>query len=426
MKRIDTDEAEAYWNFAIAGPGGTGKTTMGVSAPRPLILLSERQGMPSIRLAAKRLGVPVPAVALVECADDYRAALIALRGPKNKPFRLCTLPKTVKENGKVVRRIPGDLVMELPVDQWPLTVVLDSLTDACDVLVSEIRDQSPQKPGRDGLPTDAQRFWGVLIDRATGIIKGYRDLPMHVVFLCLVSDKTKEDKDGRILERIVQPKLATKDMANSLCAAVNVLGYAYKTLDRNKNVVHGFQTTGPEGMMTKPCEPLRSRELPDVGYWIRMLEGNLEDVGPMPLAPEAMDAARGDDDPLGRATPEGVEEGYDESADPDPDADPEVFSCSQCDTIVEADGQLCDEHEAEMQKAMDAQSTANGDPPADPDPPAEQLPSEVAAAAPAPTKPAAPAMVPCKHCGKRMGVKGYNEGKRRACGESMGDCEPQL
>lgn len=373
MKRIDNEAGEAYWNFAICGPGGVGKTTMGVSAPKPLIVLSERQGMPSIRLAAKRLGRPVPPVALVEEADDYRAVLKALRGPRDKPFRIVA---------------DGQVVMELPVEEWPESVVIDSLTDACDVLVAEIRKISPPKKGRDGLPVDAQRFWGVLIDRATGIIKGFRDLPMHVVFLCLVSDKTKEDKDGRILERIVQPKLATKDMANALCAAVNVLGYAYKTLDRDKNVVHGFMTQGPEGMMTKPCEPLRGREVPDVANMIARLQGNLEDVPTMPLAPEAMDASRGDEAPP--------------PADEEPDTQPEGYQCTNCGAAaVEQDGDMCQPCEDKV--FGDAEAAAKADQESEAEEPEGAEPED---------KPKGNAkQVPCQQCGRRMSPNT----KDRAC-----------
>ncbi len=390
MKRIDTEVGENYWNFAICGPGGVGKTTMGCSAPKPLIVLSERQGMPSIRLAAKRLGCPVPPVALVEDADDYRAVLKALRGPKDMPFRLIS---------------GGEVVMELAVEDWPETVVIDSLTDACDVLVAEIRKKSPQKPGRDGLPVDAQRFWGVLIDRATGIIKGFRDLPMHVVFLCLVSDKTKEDKDGRILERIVQPKLATKDMANSLCAAVNVLGYAYKTLDGQKNVVHGFMTQGPEGMMTKPCEPLRSREVPNVANMIARLQGNLEDVPTMPLAPEAMDASRGDE------TPPPAEGREPDEPQGSPPSQPEFFKCTNCQqSVVDVDGGMCQPCEDKI--FGDAEAAAK----------AEREASNAEETAAPDTGSKVP-MVPCGQCGRKLGLKGWTAGNRRDC-DKGGSCTP--
>ena len=378
MKRLDDAADEQHWNIALVGQGGTGKTTMGVSAPRPLILLSERQGMPSIKAAAKRMGVPMPPVLLVEEADDYRKALRALRGPRDKPFKV-------------------EGVMELPVEQWPQTVVIDSLTDACDVMVRQIRDQAPQRKGRDGLPVDAQRFWGVLIDRCVGLIKSFRDLPMNVVFLCLMSDKTKEDDDGKMLERIIQPKLATKDMANTLCAAVNVMGYTYRAMDAQKNPQYGVVTIGPEGMLTKPCEPLQKREVANLTSWIDRLNGHLEDIPAMPLAPESMEPSK---------TQPAKEPANDNAKEPAPD----VYQCSECSQPVDSDGEICGECEAKMEAAEMASRDPAKTTEAPADPPAQRE---------------APAMVACKHCGRRMGVKGYTEGKRRPCGESAGSCEPE-
>lgn len=411
MKRIDTDDSETFWKIALVGPGGTGKTSMGVSAPRPLILLSERQGKVHVQQAAKRLGVPMPPIVLIEDAQDYRVILKALRGPRDKPFH-----------------IPG--VMTLPVEKWPLTAVLDSMTDACDVLVTEIRKKAPQKDGRDGLPADAQRFWGVLIDRTTGIIKGFRDLPMNVVFLCLMSDKVKEDKEGRVIERIISPKLATRDLANTLCAAVNVMAYTYRTMNKRKLPEWGVMTIGPEGMMTKPCAPLLRFEVPDLTSWIDRLNGEIVDVVP-PLMPESMELPDEPDEP---EMPE--HRGFQVPSDV-----AEVYRCTQCDTIVEVDGQLCGVHEAELEEAQSrpepppeppdeppTEPELPPEPPVDTDPDREHMAmaEKIQEAQAAQAAKAAPAMVPCVWCGKRMGTKAYNEGKRRACDESAGDCEPTL
>lgn len=393
MRRIDTDEQERHWKIALAGPGGTGKTSMGVSAPKPLILLSERQGMPSVRMAAKRLGVPVPPVALVEEAADYRQVLRALRGPRDKPFTV----RGASQSGQL-----GQVIMQLPVDEWPETVVLDSLTDACDVLIRDIRNTSPQRKGRDGLPVDAQRFWGVLIDRAVALIKEFRDLPMHVVFLCLLDDRTKEDEDGNLIERIVQPKLATKNMAQQLSAAVNVLAYTYRTwrqpteaefaeqksLGARKPVqvpVYGVATIGNEGWLIKPCEPLRPREVPNLTSWINRLNGNLEDVPEMPLPLESQESAidpsssstgdtspgagsdaSGDMSPGAAGDTSAGDEG-DTSPGPGGDADQEAEpdpTCSHCrKVVVQLEGDICPDCEADIfDKAEKSQEQAEPDP----------------------------------------------------------------
>ncbi len=345
--------------MALTGPGGTGKTGMGVSAPRPLILLSERQGFPHIKQAAKRLGKPVPPVLLVEEAEDYRDALRALHGSKDKPF--------------VVRSKAGELHMELPPEQWPQTVVLDSLSDACNVLVREIRKQSPQRKGRDGLPVDATKFWGVLIDRAEALMHGFRDLPLNVVFLCLMRDSTKEDEDGKILSREIAPKLATRGMSQALCAAVNVMGYTYRTLDKQKRPQYGVLTQGPEGMLTKPCAPLLPREVPDLTSWFARMSGELVDAPTMPLAPESMEQT---EEP--KALPAPQEEGAGPQGEPDPAPTTPGYLCSNgCGALVEDEGAVCARCEAAV----------FGDSGTDPEPEAA---AKVAK------------MVPCEQCGRRM------------------------
>lgn len=276
MKRIDDAADEQFLNVAIYGKPGTGKTSMGASAPKPLILLSERQGMVHVKQAAKRLGVPVPAVFFCEHLQDYRDVLRALWGPKDEPFRVF---EWFEQDGERKRR----LVQELP--EWPETVVIDTLTDVCRLAINEIRDQSPPKPGKDGLPVDSQRFWNVLGDRIDRLILGFRDAPVHTVFLCQVDDREVGEDDER--RRAVTPDLATRKHAGKLCAAVNVVGYSYRREKRGQGqaeLQYGVMTVGPEYMMLKPLRPLRDVEVPDLSYWVAKIRGSTEPerVAPTP------------------------------------------------------------------------------------------------------------------------------------------------
>ena len=65
MRKLDGKSA-THLKALIFGDTGTGKTTLGVTCPTPLIILSETQGEASIRAAAKEAGMPMPATALVE------------------------------------------------------------------------------------------------------------------------------------------------------------------------------------------------------------------------------------------------------------------------------------------------------------------------------------------------------------------------
>ena len=320
MKRLDTEVEELFWKACIAGASGTGKTTLAVTAPKPLILLSERQGLPSIKVAAKRLGKEAPPVLYVETPDDYRMALRALSAKREGDF--------------VVRSKEGEEVLRLK--YWPETVVLDSLTDAIGLFIKEIRLQSPQKVGRDGLPVDAQRFWGVLADRSSLMIKAFRDLPMHVLFLCLRDERTKEDEDGNIIERIVQPRLTPRSLVGDVTAAVNLVGYTYKTFDKKKQTAFGVVFDVGEGAITKNMQPLRKVEVPDVASWIARLSGFITDAPqapvppieliepPAPEAPPVEPKAEPKDEPAGAEPEPGAEpgSGVEPEAEPKPQPEP--------------------------------------------------------------------------------------------------------
>ena len=86
MQRIDDSPEEEFWKIAICGKPGTGKTSLGVSAPDPLILLSERQGLPHVKQAAARQGKKVPPTLYMQRITDFKAVLKALNAPRGDFF----------------------------------------------------------------------------------------------------------------------------------------------------------------------------------------------------------------------------------------------------------------------------------------------------------------------------------------------------
>lgn len=281
MKTVDFDDNQAVWLKALVyGEPGSGKTNFGVSAPNPLILLSERQAVANVRDAAKRMGRPRPPTLVMERLDDYRGVLKALHGDDSRPF-------VVFDDG-------GEKVLEL--ETWPDSIVLDSITDIAEMVSREIREQSPQKTGKDGLPVDSERYWNVLSDRTAKLIRAFRDVPRHVLFLALLADK--EIGEGDEKSRWIGPQMPMKALPNVLMAAVNVVGITYRT--RSKEVVvdpstkaksrpmlYGIQTTGPDFMKVKPYPPLRDSEVTDFASWVQRING-IDDGS---AAPPPMDAS---------------------------------------------------------------------------------------------------------------------------------------
>jgi len=270
MKRIDTEKSR-YWNIAIYGDSGTGKTTLGTTAPKPLFLLSERQGVEHIREAVDASGCDMPPVLFMETKADYFNVLKALKGDKAKPF-------SVKQ-----QLDSGTYETVIEIDSWPETIVIDSLTDALNIVKAELLREAPPEVQSDGLAEMQMRHWGALRDRCAGFIRAFRDVAANVVFLCL-----KKEKDGDVkVTRSVGPELPIASLPPILMAATNlcVMALREEVVKRDKEgkpvikngnpvKVHEFKvlTRGPRHMMAKTPRSLRSEEVPDIKTWINKLE----------------------------------------------------------------------------------------------------------------------------------------------------------
>lgn len=278
MKTLDltTDSSETHLKALVYGRPGTGKTSLGVSAPKPLILLSEGHAAPNIRKAAQRLGRPIPPVLFMETLEDYRNVVRALHGDKSRPFVVFD-----ETNCEVLR-----------LEEWPETIVIDSLTDAMVRVEGDIDTASPPKIGKDGLPARSLKFWGVLKDKGGKLIRAFRDAPVHVLFLALLDDKTIGEGDDA--QRYMGPQLSSRAIPNLAMAAVSVVGITYRSRSNEKDesgerpYVYGIRTAGPSYMETKPFPPLRHNEVTDFASWVDRVNGiddNTQAPPPMEEAP---------------------------------------------------------------------------------------------------------------------------------------------
>lgn len=297
-KVLDDAHASTNFNVLIFGPTGSGKSSFGATAPKPLVLLSEAQGRVSVKQRARMVGRPNdPRVIYMERLQDYRDVAAALHGPKDQPFRIRwteIIEKRAKrdENGAIVRDeksgrpvIEDVVVQEAGVTEfegwWPETVVLDSLTDAASLLRNEIEKDHPlPKDSKTGMRTFTLQHWGILKDRGIRLIRAFRDVPVHTIFLAQIQTKLIETSDGR-KTRIVGPEMPGKSLQVPLVQAVNLAGISERQapdFDRRASkkgdlpVRWQIRCVGREEEQVKPSRPLHDIEVPDFSEWLKRLD----------------------------------------------------------------------------------------------------------------------------------------------------------
>jgi hypothetical protein len=258
----------------IYGDSGSGKTTFGVTAPKPLILAAERQALVHIRQAQTRTGRDVIGALYMESLQDFLNVV--------RTLRLATASPESKRGPFIVKDEAGSVLFESA--EWPESIVIDSITDVCKLIEADIDKLSPPKNGADGLPARSMRFWGVLGDKIEKFLRAFRDVDFHVLFLALKDDKTVgEDSDA---VRIVGPSVPMRSVPGAIAAAVNVVGVMQRDMKPGKapkdgeerpeaTITHTVRTTGPNYMLLKPYRPLLDVEVPDFSDWVARITAGI-------------------------------------------------------------------------------------------------------------------------------------------------------
>jgi hypothetical protein len=267
----DTQRAPT-WKLAIYGPPGVGKTHLGMTAPDPLFLLFERQGFETVRTAARLLGRPMPPVFWVQDLDQFRRIRTILAKEGTAP-----IAKMVQDALVVPEPDDGDLldrdalVKALPYVK-PKTLVIDSLTEALEMVAAEVDKQGGQDTDKSGLTYRKLKAWNVIGDKGWRLIRAFRDLPYHAMFLCLEGERNHGSDDDP--DTHYAPLLPGRQLPKMLARSVNVLGHLVlrRGRENDRMVVKRFvEFVADDTVATKTAYPLRRREPADVGAWLRTL-----------------------------------------------------------------------------------------------------------------------------------------------------------
>lgn len=179
----DVSEEIEWLKACFYGRNGKGKTYLGATGPKPIIIDCNEQGTPSIRKV------------------------------------------------KDAKKFKVDVWSDIDLAYWYLksgnhdreTVVIDTTTALAALCMKFVLgDEASRDPTRDpDMPT--KREWGKVGELMSTQIIQFRNLPMHVIFLAQERRSFQEDEDD---EAEVGPSLSNKPK-EALTACVNVIGRIY-------------------------------------------------------------------------------------------------------------------------------------------------------------------------------------------------------
>lgn len=196
----------------LYGDSGSGKTTLAVTAPKPLVLLTEKNGVPSIHASN-------PNAAIMYCSSIND-----------------------------IRQVVGGIMNgDKELSQFE-TLVIDSLTETQRM----IQDDVLKKARRD---TMQLQDYGKLADSTRGLIRTLRDLPINVVCTALKEDSDEEATGKKHFSPIFVGKKTGREIAQWFTC----IGYLYRrdVKENNERIAQRhIMFDGPASVLCKVAHPL--------------------------------------------------------------------------------------------------------------------------------------------------------------------------
>ena len=230
FKTAKSTATDFPFKIFIYGDPGSGKTFSSVTAPKPMVLLTERNGLHSIRQSN-----PDALVKYCEDANDIRDVLkLALNGE-------------LEAHGVK-------------------TLVVDSLTEVQRIFADEImKKKGAGDEQRMSLPD-----WGTLTEKMRKFMRCLRDIDLHVVATAL-ADTSTDEATGQVKHF---PSFSGKKLSSEVSQFFNVVGYCFKrehselkTDDGRPVIEHLIMLEGPSRFVCKPCGPIAGIRSATIGDW---------------------------------------------------------------------------------------------------------------------------------------------------------------
>lgn len=197
-------------NILVYGMTGSGKSWLIGTGNKPLVILTEANGLASI--AHSNPNAIIASVSTIEEIDDI------LRGIRD---------------GSLAKKYDFDVL------------AIDSLTEMQRMLKTRIL----KKGKRDKMQL---QDWGTLADEMIRYIRAIRDLPCHVICTALL-DQYVEDQGGVMH---TQPSFEGKKTVGVISQFFNAVGFLYKEQQDGDIALRKLMFDGPQRVMCKPCHPV--------------------------------------------------------------------------------------------------------------------------------------------------------------------------
>lgn len=229
-------DRKPFLKVAITGASGAGKTDWAARSPRPLILLTEVQALPSIVIAN-----PEAVCVQIEKWADFREAWGAIA--TGRPCEIET------ETGEV----QPALAVKLGGEEYTIqTVIVDTFTDLQRIMFASMIGAEAGKIDRldfdkasNNLSIDKH---GILISAAEEIWRQQRAIPVNTVFLTLATQK--EDDTGA---RQIVPMLTGSKLPYAMGQYFNAAGLAQVRRGEGGGIQHLIRWVTPSAAAI--CKP---------------------------------------------------------------------------------------------------------------------------------------------------------------------------
>lgn len=264
--------ADLHVKLLVQGRSGSGKTTIGAKMPKPLIILTEANGLPSIRAANPE--------AIVIRVYDFKSY------KKSNSYEVLAEAMGLAASGAFT---------------GVESIVCDSATEIQRI----IREQILREKGVLDEPgyLFTQQDWGLLTERMRRFARMFRDLPYHVMMITLSAED--RDEDGSVSQ--VAPQFEGKKLPGEILQFFSAGGLAYKRMVKVEgqpdDVAFEVLFQGASKYLVKPCAPLRNVEHADPSDWIERISAHKPGDAPLPPLSRPKPAPAAAPAPAAGATP---------------------------------------------------------------------------------------------------------------------------